>query len=263
MESLVSQQVTLTDITVRFGSSLALEVPQLELSSGASVALMGSNGSGKTTMLRVIGGLLEPTKGRRDVSPDFDVAYVAQHQHHHQWMPLTAGEVLAMGRYRKRGLLGRFTQDDRTALDAAADRLDVSDLRDEQFGELSGGQRQRVLVASALASDAGCLLLDEPITGLDLPSQNAILRVIDEETERDRIVVLSTHHLSEARRCDRVVLLDGGVVADGTPDDVLTEVHLAAAFGVRLLGSNDEMAGPVIVVDEHGHDHTHHHDRQG
>lgn len=220
---------------------------------------MGSNGSGKTTLLRVLGGLLRPTSGARTALGDIEIAYVAQHQHQHRWMPLTAGEVLEMGRYRRRGLLGRIGKADRAVLEHAADRLQVADLLPHTFGELSGGQRQRVLVASALASESSCLLLDEPITGLDLPSQHTILDVIDEEAANGRIVVVSTHHLSEARRCDRVVLLDGRVVADGSPSEVLVEEHLSAAFGVHLLRSDVDLRGPVLLLDEHGHDHEHAH----
>ena len=90
-------------------------------------------------------------------------------------------------------------------------------LRRRPFGELSGGQRQRVLVAQALAAQPDLLLLDEPITGLDLPSQQRILEVIDETPSRRHVVVLSTHHLGEARRIDRVLLLAGCVLADGAP----------------------------------------------
>ena len=92
------------------------------------------------------------------------------------------------------------------------------------FGDLSGGQRQRVLVAQALVARPDLLLLDEPITGLDLASQQRILEVIADETAAGTSVVLSTHHLGEARHTDRVLLLAGCIVADGPPDEVLQSV---------------------------------------
>jgi len=99
------------------------------------------------------------------------------------------------------------------------------------------------------------LLLDEPITGLDLASQERILEVLEEETTRDVTVVLSTHHLDEARHCDRVLLLAGRLVADGSPDEVLRPDLLRRAFGERVLGdhaSHDHAEG-LLLLDEHGH----------
>lgn len=259
----------LDGIGVQYGRRSALEIDRLLLDGGTSVAVMGPNGSGKTTLLRVLAGLIEPTTGsvtghgqgarhRRGAAGRPAVAHVAQHQHQHGWMPLTVGEVLRMGRYRERGLLGRLDGGDRRLLADAAARLSVDDLLGRSFGELSGGQRQRVLVAGALASDASCLLLDEPITGLDLPSQQLILDVVDDERDRGRLVVLTTHHLDEARHCDRVLLLNTTVVADGPPDQVLTPAGLARAFGPRLIGHLDDGVAAddlIIVFDEHGHGH--------
>lgn len=253
--------VQLDNIAVSFGANLALDTGTRTLDNGTTVALMGPNGSGKTTLLRVIGGLQSPSRGhlRTQSTNDqpFTVAYVAQHQHQHQWMPLTVGEVLAMGRYRSRGLLGRMRSEDRAAIGDAADRLDVADMMKRSFGDLSGGQRQRVLVASALANQASCLLLDEPITGLDLPSQQIILDVIDAERDSGHLVVISTHHLDEANHCDRVLLLNTTVIADGPPVEVLNEANLAGTFGVRVLKVDltGDSAKPVVLLDDHGHGH--------
>ncbi len=253
----------LDGIRIQYGRRSALEIDRLILDGGTSVAVMGPNGSGKTTLLRLLAGLLDPSAGSitgsgGGIARRPTVAYVAQHQHQHGWMPLTVGEVLRMGRYRERGLLGRLDRSDRELLADAAARLSVDDLLGRTFGELSGGQRQRVLVAGALASDANSLLLDEPITGLDLPSQQLILDVVDEERDRGRLVVLTTHHLDEARHCDRVLLLDTVVVADGSPDEVLTPAELAKAFGQRMIGDAEDgldVDDPIIVFDEHGHGH--------
>ena len=110
-------------------------------------------------------------------------------------------------------------------------RLDVAQQRHRAIGELSGGQLFRVMVAMVLGSDYKCLLLDEPVTGLDLQCQLTILEVVEAERAAGRLVVMSTHHLQEARLCDRVVLLKGMVLADGPPDEVLTDANLTAAFG--------------------------------
>ena len=247
---------TLNDVKVSFGNRQVLDIDSMRFDSGAAVALMGSNGSGKTTLLRLLGGLLVPTSG--DVRKDYEitVGYVSQHHSPHAFMPMTVNEVLMIGRFRERGLLGRMRKDDRDAMDVAAERLKVADLRRRSFGQLSGGQRQRVLIASALASQSDCLLLDEPITGLDIPSQDIVLEVVDAERMRNKLVVLSTHHLSEARLCERIVLLKGAVLADGTPEQVLNEENMAAAFGANAVtrlefGEGDDMSS-LLVLEEPG-----------
>jgi ABC-type Mn2+/Zn2+ transport system ATPase subunit len=168
-------------------------------------------------------------------------------------------EVLRMGIYRGSPFVRRIRSDQRAELDAIADRLEVADLRRRGFGALSGGQRQRVLVAQALVGSPRLLLLDEPITGLDLASQHTILAVIGEEVAAGSAVVYSTHHLEEARRAERVVLLAGEIVAAGLPSDVLRGDLLARAFGGRVLRIDESS----VLVDDHGHgvhdgtDHDH------
>jgi ABC-type Mn2+/Zn2+ transport system ATPase subunit len=241
--------IHLVDACVHYGSTIALAPSSVDVAAGTSVALVGANGSGKTTLLSVVAGLVAPEDG--EVIVTGDVALVAQHRRHHDWMPLTVDEVLSMGRFRARGLVGRFRSTDRALIRRAAQQLEVEHLRRRAFGELSGGQQQRVLVAQALAADPAVLLLDEPITGLDLPSQLRILEVIDACVSEGRIVLYSTHHLAEARRADRVLLMAGCVLADGPPRDVLVPALLAEAFGGRLIRDD----GSTVVVDEHGHDH--------
>jgi len=249
------------DAAVRYADVVALDRTTTSFESGRSVALVGANGSGKSTLLLLLADLLSPTTGDVVRADGVEAAFVAQQHGHHDWMPLPVDEVLRMGCYRRRGLLGRITRSDRAEVEQVAARLEVGDLMSRSFGELSGGQRQRVLVAQALIGSPGLLLLDEPITGLDLPSQETILRVIDDEVARGAAVVFSTHHLEEAKRADRVMLLAGCVIADGTALDVLRPEYLAMAFGGRLL----EVGGRSLLVDDHGHGHgdDHHHDDVG
>jgi ABC-type Mn2+/Zn2+ transport system ATPase subunit len=245
--------VVATDVCVHHGAVVALAPSTLRIVRGTSTALVGPNGSGKSTLLNLLAGLVRPTSGRIDVAPGTRIAFVAQQQHQHPWMPLSVTDVLRMGRYGERGLLGRLRSADRRAIADAAERMDVGGLRKRPYGELSGGQRQRVLVAQALATDPDLLLLDEPITGLDLVSQDRILQIIGEETAAGTTVVLSTHHLGEAARTDVVMLLAGCLLAAGRPADVLRPQLLTEAFGSRLVRG----AGATVVIDEHGHAHDH------
>ncbi len=241
-------------LTVRYGRQVALEDVTFDLPSGTSTALVGANGSGKSTLLNAIAGLLAPAAGSVEPS-GVHCAYVLQHTSNDTWIPLTVDEVLQMGRYRGRRRFSRLLRGDRDAIDSAAARMDVETLRRLQFSQLSAGQRQRVLVAQALAQQAPILLMDEPITGLDMPSQSRILDVIEEETNAENTVVISTHQLDEAHHCTQVAVLANRLLAVGPPAEVLTPEVLRAAYEgqmSRVHAGHDHPAG-IILLDEHGH----------
>lgn len=246
-----------SDVTVSFGDQVVLDNVSFELAPGSSAAIIGPNGSGKTTLLNALTGLVRPDRGSITADPANAAAYVLQHRNTRTWLPLTAREVITMGRFGHRRLLSRLTGSDRRLIVEAAARLEVDDLLDESFGELSGGQQQRVLLAQALVQEPQLLLLDEPITGLDLASQQRILDLIGEETAAGTTVVITTHNLDEARHCDSVLLLAGHLVAHGSPNDVLVPDRLREAFGSRVLGDHrgHDHDGELLVVDDHGHGH--------
>ena len=250
-------------VTAGYGGRPALSDVTLHLPAGSVTALIGPNGSGKTTLLHVFAGLIAPTSGTVE-RPD-RVAYMP-HQHGIGiWMPLTVREVIGMGRYGVRGLFGRLTAADRGRVREAAELLEVADLLGRQFGELSTGQRQRVLMAQTITQESDLLLLDEPITGLDMASQRRILEVIGAERARGAIVILSTHHLDEARHCDHVLLLANRLVAQGPPEAVLTAETLQASYAGRMVHTTEECsdhaADRLVVLDDHGHGHGDHDER--
>jgi ABC-type Mn2+/Zn2+ transport system ATPase subunit len=246
--------VTATSVALAYGSAVAVADATFAMPPGSSTALIGPNGAGKTTVLHALAGILSPVSGRITL-PAGGAAYVLQRQAIHHWMPLTVLEVIRIGRYRRLGLFRPFSASHHAACTRAAERMDVSHLARRQFGELSGGQRQRVLVAQALAQEADLLLLDEPLTGLDIPSQQRILDVVDEERSRGVTVVLSTHQLDEARHCDQVLLVAGRIVAAGRPEEVLTEESLREAYAGRLLGGHEDHDHPhdLVILDDHAH----------
>ncbi len=260
----------LVDVVAEYNNGhVALQGITCRMEHASSTALVGANGSGKTTLLKVIAGLVKPSEGTISPHPaEKSVALVPQQHGLRAWMPLTVSDVLRMSRFRDRGLVKRFGPADRIIVEDAAERMEVLDLRKRQFGELSGGQRQRVMVAQALAHDADVLLMDEPITGLDMPSQEAIIRIIDEERKMGRIVVISTHHMDEAELCDQVLLLANRLIAVGSPTEVLTNKNLQDAFGLRMAhGDEDDcvfhgehkshQGGVLHVFSDHGHGHDH------
>jgi ABC-type Mn2+/Zn2+ transport system ATPase subunit len=248
--------VAVEDLTVRFDHIIALDGVTHTFEPGTATAVMGVNGSGKTTMLECLAGLQEPTSGRISGMSE-NLAYVCQHLPA-CWMPITAGEVLAMGRYGRRGLLGRLRGDDRAAMYEAGEQLDVNQFSGRSFGDLSGGQQQRVRIAQVLASEPDVIMLDEPVTGLDIPSQERILNVIEDYSSRGAIVILTTHHLDEARHCDTVMLMANRLLAAGAPNEMLTQERLREAFGDRVLGDHagHDHGHDMIVLDDHGHGHA-------
>lgn len=217
--------------------------------------LVGPNGSGKSTLLHVIAGLIEPRRGTVNVADPNEprhrqVAYVLQSQATSAHLLVTAGEVVALGRAGMRGAFARTSAADRSAIDHAMERMEVSDLANRHVADMSGGQRQRVFIAQGLAQGAGILLLDEPVAGLDAASVQVIRRAVADERAAGRAVVVATHDLDEAGRADHVVMLSGRVVATGSSEHVLRPANLREAYQGRVLDLGD---GTITVDDDHHH----------
>jgi ABC-type Mn2+/Zn2+ transport system ATPase subunit len=254
----VEPSVVGRSVLLAHGSLVALADADFELHPGRLTAVIGPNGSGKSTLLHALAGLLPPVRGELLVggrpagSGRNQVAYVLQSTRVHEHLPVTVREVVSMARYAHVGPFRPLRAADRRAVDDALERLAVGDLANRQIRELSGGQRQRVLVAQGLAQEAPIVLLDEPVTGLDLVSHRRILEVVGGERDAGRTVVMTTHDLGEAAHADHVLLLAGRIVASGPPAEVLTADHLADAYRQRLI----RLEGNVLMLD----DAPHHHD---
>lgn len=258
----VAEAVVAEGVSVTIGSRVALSGVNLTVPAGSSVAVIGPNGSGKSTFLRALAGLGD-VSGQLTVdaaSHDAGVAMVFQDAGVDPHLPMTVGEAVSLGRYPTTGWLGRFSKLDHQIVGDSIRRMDTEDLVNEQLSALSGGQRQRALVAQGLAQRSPLLLLDEPFTGVDVLARDRILRSIGEELADGRTVIISTHDLADAARCDLVLLLAGKQIAFGTPESVLTESHLAEAFGERVLHAVD---GSVVLDDPHHHHEDHDGDARG
>lgn len=247
----MSPAISTTDLTVRYGPVLALDHITIAVPAGASVAVIGPNGCGKSTLLKCLAGITEASNGTYRTAPD-QPAIVLQSTDVDRSVPINARDTVAMARYATVGLLGRFRPHDWAVVDEAMSRLEIDDLAHRQIHNLSGGQRQRVLVAQGLAQESPILLLDEPLTGLDVGSRSTILDVLGDEHAAGRTTVMSTHNFEDAQRCDLVLLLATSAVAFGSPAEVLTESNLHDAFGGRFV-----RIGDTLLLDDPHHDHAH------
>jgi manganese transport system ATP-binding protein len=240
------------DVELAYGARTVLAAASFELPAGAVTALIGPNGAGKSTLLHALAGLLQPRSGQLDVRAAArrgGVALVLQATSVNEHLPITVREAVTMGRYAMAGPFRRLRAADRAAVDQALEALAISDLAGRPLHELSGGQRQRAFVAQGLAQGADLLLLDEPITGLDIVSRQHILDAIAAERAAGRAVVVSTHDLGDAAAADHLLLLAGRVVASGAPSSVLTDEHLCDAYGGHLMRIGDG----TLILDDHPH----------
>lgn len=259
---LAQPAVSATEVVFKYGSRTAVARSSFSIPEGSITAIIGPNGSGKSTMLNGIAGLAEPSSGTIEVLPvgreQRSVSYVLQTTKVNESLPITVREVVTMGRYPSTGPYGWLKEADRTAVQAAMSRMEITDLAQRHLTELSGGQRQRVFVAQGLAQDHEMLLLDEPLTGLDITSARAIDDVIHEEQAHGCTIVLTTHDLTAAQVADHVVLMSGRVVASGSPYDVLTEEHLRDAYGPSLIhveGTRLFLDDPIHRPTDPRHEH--------
>ena len=251
------------------GASVGWDYPvvdgiTIDVPAGSSLALIGTNGSGKSTILRTLAGLLPPIGGRVSVldgppgANPARVAYVGQFHPQGFVLPLRVRDVVAMGRYPRLGLLGRPRRADADAVDHALGELGIKHLADRALRELSGGQRQRVYVAQAIAQQADVILLDEPASGLDLSARTLLRAAIACEVDRGAAVLFATHDLGDARTSDQVMVLAGRVVSAGPPATALSRDAIIAGFGLVL--EEFPEGGPIALDPGHAHGHHDDHD---
>jgi len=219
---------------------LALHDTSFQLQGGTICALVGVNGSGKSTLFKSIMGFVKPEAGNvminglpiRDVLKQHLVAYVPQAEEVDWQFPVSVWDVAMMGRYGSMNFLRIPRAQDKAKVEESLRRVSMWEFKDRQIGELSGGQKKRVFLARALAQEARVILLDEPFTGVDVKTEEAIIALLRDLRSEGCIILVSTHNLGSVPEfCDQVVLINRTVLAYGPTSEVFTEQNLAAAFG--------------------------------
>jgi ABC-type Mn2+/Zn2+ transport system ATPase subunit len=243
---MMREAVVARDLVVRYDDFTALVGATFAAHYGEALGIVGPNGSGKSTLLKTIAGLLQPSSGElrvlgsqpRDLPPG-SIAYVPQVEAVDWSFPATVWDVVAMGRFTRLRFWQHFGSHDRQAVRRALELVNMTALANRHIANLSGGQQQRVFVARAIAQEPKLLLLDEPTTGVDAATEEALRKIVRELVADGLPVLMATHDLDRVDDWfDRLLVVDRRVLALGTPREVVE-------------------SGAYSAIREHTHTHGH------
>ncbi|MDX2318130.1 MAG: manganese/iron ABC transporter ATP-binding protein [Hyphomicrobiaceae bacterium] len=250
--------IAVRDLSVTYSNGFtAVRDASFELGAGTICALVGVNGSGKSTIFKAIMGFVKPSAGEvrlcglpvDEAVAEGIVAYVPQSEDVDWNFPVLVESVVMMGRYGHMNFLRVPSRTDRRKVDEALERVGMTEYRNRQIGELSGGQKKRVFLARALAQEGRIILLDEPFTGIDVTTEAAIIDLLRELRADGHLMLVSTHNLGTVPDyCDQVVLIDRTVLAAGPTEEVFTQENLERTFGGVL--RNFELGGQALHEDD-------------
>lgn len=232
--------IEVRDVTFAYDEQPVVEGVSIDVAEGEFLGLVGPNGSGKTTLLKLMIGLQRPDSGTvrlfGEPAEAFDdgqrLGYVPQDvTNARSEMPITVEEAVRTGRYPHRWI-GRFTDEDRRAIDAAIKRVGIEDLTNRRIGRLSGGQRQRVFIARALASNADLLALDEPTVGVDAESREGFYDLLHELNDEGLTIVLIEHDIGVVTaHASEIACLNRTLFFHGDPETFIETDALSDAYG--------------------------------
>lgn len=238
IDTTVRPRLQADDLSVHFGDRSALESISPEFRASEIVSLVGPNGAGKSTLLRALAGLLPPSHGyiRLDgktvTGPESCIVYVPQRTAVDWSFPVSVLDVVLMARRQQRSRLLPYGQSDRAAAMEALRQVEMDEFSSVQISQLSGGQQQRVFLARALLEDGDVYLLDEPFTGVDIPTQDLLIALFRDLCQQGKTVIFATHDLEQAlESSDRLIMLNRKIIADGKPSETLTIDNLRLAYG--------------------------------
>ena len=241
-----------SNLNVRYNGHMALEDITFHLHEGERVAVVGPNGAGKSTLFKVVAGVLQPQSGEVNIYGSRPrghvcIGYIPQRNQVDWTFPVSVADVVMMGRSAKLGPFNWPHKKDWEFVNHALETVELRNLASRQISQLSGGQQQRMFIARALAQEAELMLMDEPLTGLDTPSQEGILNLLDRLKQERVTVMVATHDLEQAAsHFDRIMLLNHRIVEFGEPKVVMQTENLLKAYGGRM---RIEPQGTMLVDD--------------
>ena len=249
--------ISVEDITVERGGHAALTGITFDLGPGTLMGILGPNGAGKSTLFDAIVGLLPVARGTLRLTGterSGALAYVPQRDSINWRFPATVHDVVMMGRGNSIGWFGRPGRLDKEMVRECLERVDMWEQRSSMVTQLSGGQRQRVFIGRALAQEARILLMDEAFSGVDLAAQEGIVEVLQSLRDEGRIVIISTHDLTNiAKRFDRILCINHHMCAFGPPEEAFTPEVLEELYGSHGLEFAHHHVDPHDQHEEHTH----------
>lgn len=229
--------ITIKDLNVAYQDKPALWHINLDISKNSRTAIVGPNGAGKSTMIKTMMKLIRPVSGRIEIDGRTDkgilknIAYVPQKGEVNWDFPATVLDVVLMGRYVHKGWIKRPQKKDREIALEALKTMKMEAFRDRQISELSGGQRQRAFLARAIAQDADIYVMDEPLQGIDITTENLIMDVIRKLQAEGKTFIIVHHQLNTVKEYfDHVVIMNKTIIADGPTDAVFTGENIEKAY---------------------------------
>ena len=234
-------------LTVHYGHRPALSDVSITVYPGEVVGLLGPNGAGKSTLLKVIAGMVPASHGSCTYQGEeingahAGITYVPQRSGADWTFPISVLDAVLLGLSRKASRFRGFSADERNRALESLHYVEMERYAHVQIGALSGGQQQRVFLARALLACGSVLLLDEPFTGVDVPTQDLFVGLMDNLKKRGTAIVYATHDLAQARETsDSLIMVNRTVIATGPPTEVFRQETIRQTFG-----------GKVVVIDHH------------
>lgn len=221
--------IKLNQVDIVFGKQTVVKDVSFSIDAGEYVALIGANGSGKTSLMRVILNLVEPAHGNVYVDASLKIGYLSQRLNSSdRFFPATVNEIVSMGILVNRPFPKRLKKTDQVAIDKVLTLLEICGEKHKKIGVLSGGQQQRVLLARALVSEPDILLLDEPTSALDPSMRQSFYDLLTELNKKGITIVLITHDVSTiAQYASKVILVDQTILFNGTVNDFIAREDLS------------------------------------
>lgn len=232
-----NKTIQIDNLTVNYAGEIAVKEVELTIPAAQITGIIGPNGAGKSTLLKSMLGLINYQGtvtfwGNKLKYVQKDIAYVEQRQDLDLSFPISVFDTVLLGTYPKLGLIKRPGKKEKKLAKEALETVDMLAFSQRQISELSGGQLQRVFIARAIAQQPDWFFLDEPFVGIDLVSEEVIVKVLKKLRDEGKSMVIVHHDLSKVTKYfDHLIMLNKSVIADGPVDQVFKQDNLSSIYG--------------------------------